>query len=62
MRAKILMMNFWSIHEGRLGWVDPIPIEEREKWIEFFSEMFDLEKIKFNSCVKLLKLLQRIRF
>jgi hypothetical protein len=34
------------------GWDAPINDEMREKWIQFFNDMFDIESLEFPRCVK----------
>ena len=48
-RAKIILRRLNLL---KLDWDDSIPDEEREKWIKFFAELFDMEKIKFARSTK----------
>ena len=50
-RAKILMRRFW-IHNPKLGWDDPIPEEDQQKWTNFSQDLSEMEKIKVNRCTK----------
>ena len=34
------------------GWDDPVPETDRNEWIKFFNEMFEMEKITFNRSTK----------
>ena len=40
--------------KGPYRWDDPIPAFLREEWLQFFVELFNMEKIKFTRCVKLI--------
>ena len=51
-KAKILLRKLWSNDSQKLGWDDPVSIEARNDWMTFFREMFDMEKISFNRCIK----------
>ena len=44
--------KFWRDDKKNLGWDDPIPAVDKQEWVKFFSEMFDLEDIVFSRCVK----------
>ena len=35
-----------------LGWDDPLPDHPRDKWIQFFKDMFQLEQLNLNRCVQ----------
>ena len=41
LRGKIYLRETWSLN---LGWDDPQPDHLREKWIQFFKDMFQLEQ------------------
>ncbi len=51
-RAKILMRKLWMGESKDHRWDDPIPAFLREEWLQFFVELFNMEKIKFTRCVK----------
>ena len=48
-RANILMRN---INALKLDWDEAIPEEERKKWIQFFSELFEIQHVKFPRSVR----------
>ena len=48
-RAKILLRKLNTLS---LDWDDPIPYDEREKWVDFFGELFEMEKVKFARSTK----------
>ena len=52
MKAKVLMQNLWMNEAKDLGWDDRLPPEVCRKWIQYFTEMFDIEKLAFNRCVR----------
>ena len=35
-----------------LGWDDAIPDDIRDEWLQFFREMFEIKKLKFQRCLK----------
>ena len=36
----------------QIGWDDPIPTEHKIKWIEFLREMFQMQEVPFQRCLK----------
>ena len=50
LQAKIMMSQLWKI--PGLDWDDTIPACDYEKWIDFFYNVFAMENIKFNRCLK----------
>ena len=50
--AKILVRNLWSGEMKDLGWDDPIPMDERLKWLNFFTLLYDIEKVRFYRAMK----------
>ena len=48
-RAKMMLRR---LNQLNLDWDDPIPAEERDEWIKFFAELFDMEKIRFARSTK----------
>ena len=54
LRGKLLMrmLCMEDPSSGRCGWDDPISKEMRDKWIEFFRDMFYIEKLEFPRCIK----------
>ena len=51
-KAKILIRKHFNNSEERKGWDDPHPVNQREEWIQFFQDIFDLEDIAFGRCIK----------
>jgi hypothetical protein len=49
--AKILMRKLWAT-DVNVGWDDPIPEKLRNEWLEFFRDLFEMEKIQFVRCMK----------
>ena len=49
LRAKILLREAWMLE---LDWDDPLPPKLHKKWVEFFVEMFLMEKLSFPRCLK----------
>ncbi|KAK2555758.1 hypothetical protein P5673_022339 [Acropora cervicornis] len=45
-RAKILMRHIWG-SDRKLEWDDPIPEENKENWITFFTDLQDMNQIRF---------------
>ena len=50
-RAKILMRKLWT-YETKLDWDDPIPEEYGRKWMTFFDDLPEMEKITVKRCLK----------
>ena len=50
-RAKILMRKLWAC-EIKLSWDDQVPEENRKEWETFFSEIFEVESLKFPRSIK----------
>ena len=50
-RAKIMLCKLWGRDE-KLDWDDAIPERLRQEWINFFQELFELEKIEVIRCIK----------
>ena len=48
-KAKMYLRETWIL---KLDWDDPLPQDMRRKWIQFFQDMFLLEKLKFPRCLK----------
>lgn len=51
-RAKMLMRKLWLGGAKSLDWDDPMPEVMRDEWIQFFVELFEMEKVKFPRCIK----------
>ena len=50
-RAKIAMRQLWA-SDPKPDWDDPISNEHREDWIKFFLDLFDMNDVKFERCLK----------
>ncbi|KAK3745438.1 hypothetical protein QZH41_005086 [Actinostola sp. cb2023] len=50
-RAKIMMRKLW-VEQPHLDWDDPIPEERQKEWIQFFKDLFDMEKTTFRRTIK----------
>ncbi|CAG2217799.1 unnamed protein product [Mytilus edulis] len=50
--AKLLLRSFCKTDGGNGGWDEPIADAMRQKWIEFFKGVFQLESIQFPRCIK----------
>lgn len=50
-RAKIMMRQIWA-SDVKIDWDDPIPEENRRDWIMFFKELFEMDNVKFERCMK----------
>ena len=51
-KAKMLMRKLW-MHEAKdLGWDDPLPANCSMDWINFFTEIFEMETFKFKRCIR----------
>ena len=46
-----MMRQLWA-SEIKLDWDDPVPEACREDWVKFFSDLFDMNNIKFERCLK----------
>ena len=47
--AKVYLRETWQL---KLDWDDPLPAYLYNKWREFFSAMFDLEKLQYPRCLR----------
>ncbi len=45
LQAKLLMRELWSYKD--IGWDDPIPEENSEKWMRFLISLLELTELKF---------------
>ena len=50
-RAKILLRKLWG-QEKKLGWDDPIHEHLRQEWETFFADLFQLEEVRVQRCIK----------
>ena len=50
-RAKIMMRQFWA-REVKIDWDDPLPEEYRRDWVKFFPDLFGMNNIKFERCLR----------
>ena len=51
-KAKILMQQLWLNEAKELGWDDLLPSTICSEWLAFFIDMFDVEDIMFERCVR----------
>ena len=47
--GKVLMRETWT---RNIGWDDQLPDDLRCKWSDFFSNMFQLERLEFDRCIQ----------
>ena len=52
MRGKIMMRLLWIGEMKNAGWDVLIPAVQQEEWVKFYKQVFDIEKLKFQRCVK----------
>ena len=50
-RAEIMMSQLW-VSEKKLDWDESVPEACRENWAKFFPDLFDMNNIKFQRCLK----------
>ena len=50
-KAKILLRRLWG-QDKKFGWDEAIPSQLMKEWITFFVELYEVEDIGFNRCVK----------
>ena len=50
-KSKVLMRKLWT-DESKLGWDDIIPEHLEKEWKEFFTDINNLNQVKFERCVK----------
>lgn len=50
-RAKIMMRQLWA-REIKIDWDDPLPEGYKRDWVKFFSDLFGMNSIKFERCLK----------
>ena len=56
LKGKLLMrtvMTFSNNQGKKLDWDTPLPPDLKEKWLIFFKNIFELENIKIQRCIKL---------
>ena len=51
-KAKILLRKLCGPNLKNLDWDEPIPDEFRKEWIDFFRQLFQMENITFQRCIK----------
>ena len=51
-KAKILLWKLCGTNMKNLDWDEPIPDELRKEWIDFFRQLFQMEDITFQRCIK----------
>ena len=51
-KAKILLRKLCGSNMKNLDWDEPIPDEFRKEWIDFFRQLFQMENITFQRCIK----------
>ena len=49
--AKIILRRLWGT-EPKLDWDDPIPEENQQNWSIFFTDLRDMNQIRFARCLK----------
>ena len=52
-KAKILLRKLCGPDMKNLDWDELIPDEFRKEWIDFFRQLFQMENITFQRCIKL---------
>ena len=52
LKAKILIRKLWIGENKCLDWDDQIAKNERQRWIDFFQELYLMEDIVFPRCMK----------
>lgn len=45
------MRQLW-VCEVKINWDDPLPQEYKRDWVKFFSDLFGMNSIKFERCLK----------
>ena len=51
-RVKMLTKKLLIGESATLVWDDPISNSLREEWLEFFTDFFAMQDVKFKRCVK----------
>ena len=51
-KAKILLRKLCGTNIKSLDWDEPIPGKFRKEWIDFFRQLFQMEDITFQRCIK----------
>ena len=51
-KAKILLWKLCGMNMKNLDWNEPIPDEFKKEWIDFFRQLFQMEDITFQRCIK----------
>ena len=46
--AKMLLRETWTL---KLQWDDPLPTSMHSRWIDFFIQLFETNKLKYDRCV-----------
>ena len=50
-QAKIMMRQLWA-RDVKMDWDDPLPEEYKRDWVKFFLDLFGMNNIKFERCLK----------
>ena len=46
--AKVYLRETWSL---KLSWDDPLPVNLSQKWIRYFTQLFEIEKFEYDRCL-----------
>ena len=49
---RTILTHLWAGKNKSLGWDDNIPNEDRNDWKVFFVDLFDVEHLHFNRCIR----------
>ena len=48
LRAKIYLRETWAL---KLGWDETLPYKMYQQWVQFFSQMYEVEKLAYSRCL-----------
>ena len=51
-RSMILLRQLWAGENKNLGWDDDVPRVDKDHWQEFFTDLFDVEDLHFDRCIR----------
>ena len=47
--AKVYLRETWAL---KLSWDDPLPVNLSQKWIRYFTQLYEIEKFEYDRCLQ----------
>ena len=51
-KAKVMMQDLWKNQTKGYDWDDVLPTEIQQNWINFFTDVYEVERLSFKRCVQ----------